>query len=160
MTTTTASDAGGSTGWRRALVSACALGLVVIGSLATWPAPGPAAAERPWRDTATLVARGQYLVNEVAMCVQCHSPRDQQGNLIEADRLRGGAIPVRSPFPGEAWALSAPSLRGLVGFTDEQALALLMTGKAPGRPAPKRPMPPYRLNRADAEAIVAYLRTR
>ena len=27
------------------------------------------------------VARGQYIVNHVAMCVQCHSPRDEAGRL-------------------------------------------------------------------------------
>jgi hypothetical protein len=28
------------------------------------------------------------------------------------------------------------------------------------RPSPRRPMPPFRMNKADAEAIVAFLRSR
>src|SRR5262245_23502282 len=43
------------------------------------------------------VARGDYLVNSVAMCVQCHSPRDQRGNLIADKKLTGASIPVRGP---------------------------------------------------------------
>jgi len=139
---------------------ACALLLLAAHFVRTLSAPGPEAAEGAPQDTAALVARGEYLANEVAMCVQCHSPRDQRGQLVETEKFRGGAVPVRSPYGGEDWAFSAPSLRGLVGLTDEQALALLMTGTATGRPAPKGPMPPFRLSRADADAIVAYLRTR
>jgi len=135
----------------------CALLVVFFsaGAVRTSSAPGPSAQE-----AAALVARGEYLANSVAMCVQCHSPRDAQGNLIESEKFRGGAVPVQSPYPGEPWAFSAPSLRGLVGLTDEQVVSLLTTGAATGRPAPKRPMPPFRLSQADAEAIVAYLRTR
>jgi hypothetical protein len=29
-----------------------------------------------------------------------------------------------------------------------------------GRPSPRRPMPPFRMNRPDAEAIAAFLRSR
>jgi len=145
---------------RPALITGALLLVVVsLGSARTWSATGPLPAERRPQDAAALVARGEYLATSVALCVQCHSPRDARGNLIEADKFRGGAIPLQSPYPGEAWAFSAPSLRGLVGLTDAQVVALLTTGKATGRPAPKRPMPPFRLNRADAEAIVAFLRT-
>ncbi len=147
---------------RRPAVVTCALLLLVLslGSVRTWSAPGPRPAERAPQDTAARVARGEYLATSVALCIQCHSPRDAKGNLIETETFRGGAIPVQSPYPGDVWAFSAPSLRGLVGLTDAQVVELLTEGKATGRPAPKRPMPPFRLSQADAEAIVAYLRTR
>jgi mono/diheme cytochrome c family protein len=110
-------------------------------------------------DRAALVARGEYLANSVAMCVQCHSPRDQQHQILEDQKFRGAAIPVRSPFENEEWAYRAPNIGGLPGFTDGQVESLLTTGAMPGRVAPKRPMPPFRMSPEDAEAIVAYLRT-
>jgi mono/diheme cytochrome c family protein len=118
--------------------------------------PAPAGATRVAGD----VARGDYLVNSVAMCVQCHSPRDQRGNLILDKKLTGASIPVRGPSWDSEWAYKAPALAGLPGFTDEQIVMLLTEGHAGDRPAPQRPMPPFRMNKQDAEAIVAYLRSR
>ena len=118
--------------------------------------PGTAAPTRVAGD----VARGEYLVNNVALCVQCHSPRDQRGNIIANERLTGGPIPVRGPAWDQEWAYRAPALAGLPGFTDEQIVMLLTEGHAGDRPGPRRPMPPFRMNRADAEAIASYLRSR
>jgi mono/diheme cytochrome c family protein len=106
------------------------------------------------------VSRGEYLVHSVAMCVQCHSPRDQRGNIIQNQKLTGAPIPVRGPSWDSEWAYKAPALAGLPGFTDEQIVMLLTEGHAGDRPAPQRPMPPFRMQKQDAEAIVAYLRTR
>jgi mono/diheme cytochrome c family protein len=118
--------------------------------------PGTPAAARVAGD----LARGEYLVHSVAMCVQCHSPRDQRGSLIARELLTGGAVPVRGPSWDAEWAYRAPALAGLPGFTDEQIVTLLTEGHAGDRPAPRRPMPPFRMNRADAEAIASYLRSR
>lgn len=106
------------------------------------------------------VARGEYITTKLAMCVQCHSGRDNAGNILEAEKFHGGAIPVLSPFPGKTFALRAPNIAGLVGFTDEQILSLLTTGKMEGRDPPRPPMPPFRMSLQDAQAVVAYLRTR
>lgn len=105
-------------------------------------------------------ARGEYLANNVAMCVQCHSPRDSRGVILANQKFHGAPMPVRGPAWSEDWAFRAPSIAGLVGFTDDQIIMLLTEGHAGDRPAPMRPMPPFRMNRQDAEAIVAYLRTR
>ncbi len=122
--------------------------------------PVPQAPPHPVTGDAAAIARGEYLANYVAMCVQCHSTRDDQGNIIESQKFRGGAIPVSSPYRNEQWAFKAPNISGLPGFTDEQVIALLTEGKATDRNPPKRPMPPFRFSRPDAEAIVAYLRSR
>lgn len=106
------------------------------------------------------VARGEYLTTRVAMCVQCHSGRDRNGEILASQTFKGGAIPFQSPWPRKEFAYQAPALAGLPGFTDAQVVTLLMTGVAPGRRAPRAPMPPFRMERADAEAVVAYLRTR
>ncbi len=120
--------------------------------------PTPAAA--PATRVAGDLARGDYLVNNVAMCVQCHSPRDQRGQLIPDQKLTGAPLPVRGPSWAPEWAYRAPALAGLPGFTDEQIVMLLTEGHAGDRPAPMRPMPPFRMNKQDAEAIATYLRSR
>jgi len=53
----------------------------------------------------TQVARGRYLAHDVAMCVQCHTPRDERGDLDLTRLFAGAPIPVGSPFPHRPWAL-------------------------------------------------------
>lgn len=107
----------------------------------------------------TVVDRGHYLVNEVAMCVQCHTPRDEEGNLERSRLLMGAPIPVPAPPFAERWAPRAPPLAGLHGWTDGQIVSLLTTGALPDGRRPNPPMPPFRLNEDDARAVVLYLRS-
>src|SRR5271157_3162462 len=39
------------------------------------------------------VARGKYLVESVAVCGQCHTPRDSDGNPDRRRWLQGGPVP-------------------------------------------------------------------
>jgi mono/diheme cytochrome c family protein len=103
------------------------------------------------------VARGEYLATRVAMCVQCHTPRNLRGELERSKLLQGAPIPVASPYPNEPWAYAAPRLAGLAPWTEEQIVTLLTTGARPTGERPRPPMPPFRLTREDAEAVVAYL---
>jgi mono/diheme cytochrome c family protein len=107
------------------------------------------------------VSRGEYLVHHVAMCVQCHSPRDERGGLILERALQGGRIPVPAPqYPGMAWALKPPRLAGLPGgYSEEDLIRLLTRGEKPRGGSPRPPMPPFRMQREDAEAIAAYLKS-
>jgi mono/diheme cytochrome c family protein len=105
------------------------------------------------------VTQGEHLANRVAVCVQCHSPRNGEGELDRTRLFRGAPIPVRSPFAAQPWAVSAPAIAGLAGWTTEDALALLTTGRRLSGFAPKPPMPPFRLSRDEAEAVIRYLRS-
>lgn len=104
-------------------------------------------------------SRGDYLVNRIAMCVQCHSPRDARGDLDTTRLFKGAPIPMRSPFSGSIWAVAAPAIAGLPGWSDADATRLLTTGRRLNGYMPKPPMPPFRLSTADAEAVIAYLRS-
>jgi mono/diheme cytochrome c family protein len=144
---------------RTSLLAGAGLALAV--SMRTLALAASPQVSKPSADSATLVARGEYLTTSVAMCVQCHSGRDENGTILDSARFHGGAIPVTSPYSSQTWATIAPSLAGLPGFTDDQVISLLTTGSmGDGRPSPRRPMPPFRLSRPDAEAIVAFLRSR
>lgn len=119
-----------------------------------------AQADRSAQRTETPIERGKYLVHHVAMCVQCHTPRDEQGNLKKVSLLQGSAIPVASPFSEQHWAFKAPQLAGLpAGFQEEDLVRLLRTGKGPRGNSPKPPMPPFRMTKQDAQAVAAYLKS-
>jgi len=114
------------------------------------------------RVTATQgdVARGDYLVHSVAMCVQCHTPRLHDGTLLMDQQLQGAPMPVKSPYTGLPFAFAAPHLAGLPGgWTEDAFVHFLMTGDTGDRPRPQPPMPPFRMTEADARAVAAYLKT-
>lgn len=149
--------------WRRVAVGVggCVLSLSLAFAQLSRPAAAAPLQARATTQSApsAIVARGEYLANRVAMCVQCHSPRDASGAIRMSEKFRGGAIPFKSPWPDSEWAYQAPSLAGLPGFTDEQIVALLSQGRATGRPTPRSPMPAFRMSPEDAAAIAAYLRS-
>jgi len=106
------------------------------------------------------LVRGRYLVEHVAMCVECHSTRDAAGRIIPGREYMGGNIPFAPPWPND-WASVAPRNAGLVGYTDEQAMRLLTAG-AIGREGVRLrpPMPRFQMTPGDAAAVIAYMRSR
>jgi mono/diheme cytochrome c family protein len=105
------------------------------------------------------VQHGRYLAERVAMCVECHSPRDAQGNIVPGEQYLGGNIPFAPPWPND-WAARAPRNRGLVGYDDKAALKLLTEG-AIGREGRRLrpPMPRFFMTTQDAADVIAYLRS-
>jgi cytochrome c553 len=99
------------------------------------------------------VQHGDYLVNRAILCGDCHSPHGAEGTDRE---LTGAPFPGPKDDPG--FATYAPSLRGLpAGYTQEAVAVLLQTGIRPNGSKPRRPMPGFRLDAADAHAVAAYL---
>jgi mono/diheme cytochrome c family protein len=105
------------------------------------------------------VERGRYLVEDVAMCEECHTPRDASGNLDESRRLQGAQIWIMPVHQNPNWANNAPPLAGFGAYTDEQGAAILEKGVGPNGEAIREPMHIYHMNHADAQAIIAYLRS-
>ena len=103
------------------------------------------------------ITHGQYLAEHVAMCVECHSPRDENGSIVRGQEFTGGPLPINPP-PG--WAARAPRNRGLLGYTDAQAMRLLTEG-AIGRHNEQLllPMPRFHMSRSDAADVIAFLRS-
>jgi len=114
---------------------------------------------KPTQEEDMRLERGEYLVGSVAMCVQCHTPRNARGEIDQTKLFRGAPIPVKAPFKDQQWAFRAPDIAGLPGWTPRDAVRLLETGHRASGISPKAPMPTYRLTRTDAEAVVAYLKS-
>lgn len=102
-------------------------------------------------------ARGRYLVEQIGMCHDCHSPRDEKGEFVVDRWLAGSPLPFAATVP-MPWAEVAPPIAGLPTLDDAQAVAFLTTGVLPAGRAVRPPMPAYRFSEADARAVVAYLR--
>ena len=105
------------------------------------------------------VARGKYLVEGVAVCGQCHTPRDSGGNLDRSRWLQGGSVPYQPSKPDSNWPISAPRIGGVPPASDGDMIKLLTTGIWTNGNQLRLPMPQFRMDRADAEAVVAYLKS-
>jgi mono/diheme cytochrome c family protein len=106
-----------------------------------------------------MVERGKYLVENIAMCEECHTPRNGNGNLDESRRLQGAAtwiVPVHRTLN---WANRAPALAGFEEFTEEQGEQILEKGLGPNGLQIQPPMHIYHMTHADAQAVIAYLRS-
>lgn len=107
----------------------------------------------------SLVARGKYIVEGVAMCGMCHTPRDSAGNLHRSRWLEGASVWLQPAKPVEDWPQRAPRLAGSPPGSDAELITLLTTGIwRDGNPL-RPPMPQFRMSREDAESVVAYLRS-
>jgi mono/diheme cytochrome c family protein len=104
--------------------------------------------------------RGKYIVEGVAKCIECHTPRDESGKLKESEYLRGAPIPVNAPpYKNTKWALQAPNIAGLPGYTEQDGVRLLTEGINRNGDRPNPPMPQFRMTREDARAVFAYLKS-
>jgi mono/diheme cytochrome c family protein len=144
----------------------CLTILFVIIASAALIASRPAsvrAAQKPANAVASApqgaVEHGRYIVEDVAMCEECHTPRDANGNLDESRKLQGAPIWIQPVRPTTGWANRAPGLSGFVGFTDAQGEDILERGIGPNGLAIQPPMHVYHMNQADAQAVMAYLRS-
>lgn len=109
--------------------------------------------------SAAKVARGRYLVEDVGLCGDCHTPHNEKGEPIKEQTLKGATVDFKPTVPMPVWADKASNIAGLPGWDKDAAIKFMMTGIAynglPSRP----PMPQFRFNQQDAEAIVAYLKS-
>ena len=136
--------------------------LFAIGAGALTAAQAPTTPAQPAADAVTLprgnVEHGRYIAERVAMCVECHSGRDAQGNIVPSQRYLGSVLSIAPP-PWGGWATNAPRNKGLPGYTDALALRLLTQGSIGRDGAQLRPpMPRFRMSAQDAADVIAFLR--
>lgn len=109
----------------------------------------------------SAVERGKYIVESVAMCTRCHTAWNQHGEAEHGHKnwLLGGPTQIRPTYDVPNWAVVEPRLAGTPPGTDEEFIRLLTTGISRTGAPPNPPMPPFRMTRADAEAVLAYLKS-
>ena len=127
-------------------------------NLSSASAPAPAAVIESGPASGVTLERGRYLVEGVGLCADCHTPRTEKGEFDRTKWLLGSALSFQ-PTVTMPWSPAAPPIAGLPSMTEAQGVVFLSTGKRPDGSRPRPPMPEYRLNTADAAAVVAYLKS-
>jgi mono/diheme cytochrome c family protein len=131
----------------------CGLALVAACLAANiWRAP---AQEQPKADA--QIERGAYLVTEVARCGDCHTPRNDKGQLDSTKHLQGAPTWFTSKIMFKKWHNTAPDITAsgvATKWNEERMVKFLSTGVQADMP-----MPAYRLTVDDAKAVTAYLRS-
>ena len=113
----------------------------------------------PPRTGESQASRGRYLVEELAKCTECHTPRDADNELDRSRWLQGAPIWIEPVRRVPNWAQFAPPLSGLPGLSDEQMERVLEKGQSANGREIQPPMHLYHLNHSDAQAVIAYLRS-
>jgi mono/diheme cytochrome c family protein len=112
---------------------------------------------------ATNLERGKYLVEDVARCQECHTPRTATGEFDKSQWMKGATLVGVPATPIAGWHQRSPDITstsalwtrwGQDGFSK-----FLQTATNPrgGKAGP--PMPPYMLKAEDADAVAAYLKS-
>ena len=108
-----------------------------------------------------LVKRGDYLVNGLLTCGNCHTPKGPTGDIMEK-AFSGGLSWDEPPFKVTASNITQDKETGIGNYTDAQLKTVLRKGiKANGIPiAMVMPSGFYEImTDRDLDAVVAYLRT-
>ena len=108
---------------------------------------------------ARLIARGKYIVEGVAGCGYCHTPRDENGVPDRNKWLQGAPVFYQPAQRIQGWPNTAPRLAGLPPGSDAEMITLLTTGVWRNGQPLRAPMPRFKMTRTDAQAVVAYLRS-
>lgn len=106
------------------------------------------------------VAYGRYLVT-IAHCMECHTPRDEKGMLVES-RTGAGGQNIKGPWGDSISRNITPHAEGLRDWSDAQIAAAIRTGKDRNGQPYKPPMGfawYHNINDADMTAMIAYLRS-
>jgi mono/diheme cytochrome c family protein len=113
--------------------------------------------------TQTPVERGNYLVNTILTCGNCHTPREPGGVFDMAKQLSGGPQIFDEPtFTVRGSNITPDAETGIGKWSDADIKRALLEGKRPGG-IQLAPIMPYAFYKvfipADIDAVVAYLRS-
>jgi len=141
----------------------CAWIVVILGlatlSVNAHPQANSQAQPTKSRSNDTRIARGKYIVEGVAMCGMCHTPRTDSGEIDSGHQLDGAAVWLLPAHPSGNWPLKAPRIAGTPPASDEDMVRMLTTGIWTDGSHLRPPMPQFRMSREDAESVLAYLRS-
>ncbi len=111
----------------------------------------------------TAVQRGDYLVNSILTCGNCHTPRGPGGVFDMGKQLSGGPQTWDEPtFKVKGSNITPDRETGIGGWSDADIKKALQQGVRPNG-TPIAPIMPYSFYKiftpADLDAVVAYLKS-
>jgi mono/diheme cytochrome c family protein len=103
--------------------------------------------------------RGAYLANGPSHCVECHSPRNLLGGIIQSQRFAGGP----DPEGGDGWVPNITQA-GIGDYSERDIERILESGDQPNGDSVGGAMTPVvgntsQLSAADRAAIAAYVKS-
>jgi mono/diheme cytochrome c family protein len=108
-------------------------------------------------------ARGKYLVEEVARCQECHTPRTETNDFDRTKWLKGAKQVAAPVAPIAGWHAASPDITSTSAlfqrWGDDGLVKFLETASNPRGGKAGAPMPAYTMKHEDAVAIVAYLKS-
>lgn len=110
----------------------------------------------------TLVQRGDYLVNTIMSCGNCHTPRGPGGVMVMEKQLSGGLRFDEPVFDVTASNITPDKETGIGNWSDADIKKLMTTGFRPDgvQVAPIMPFAFYKtMLPRDLDAVVAYLKS-
>ena len=119
----------------------------------------------PRTDKSERWNRGAYLVQALAHCGTCHTPRGFAFQEVALDERQEGFLAGGSLGGWDAYNITSHPKAGIGGWSDEELLRYLRTGSTPGKAQAAGPMGEavqhsFRyLKDEDLRAIVDYLRS-
>ncbi len=135
---------------------------ILASSVGLWTAlrmqAGESAQPPARNDDAALIKRGDYIVNKVARCGGCHTPRTDKGEMDMTKHLQGAPIWFTPKIkPQGDWETHASDITasGRAGLWSADKLTKYLSTGEKSDP----PMPTYFLTTDDARAVTAYLRS-
>lgn len=106
---------------------------------------------------------GKYLVEEVARCQECHTPKTDSGEFDKVKWLKGAKQSVAPIGQIPGWHAQSPDITSTSAlwqrWGDDGLVKFLETASNPRGGKAGAPMPAYMLKHEDAVAIVAYLKS-
>jgi mono/diheme cytochrome c family protein len=108
-----------------------------------------------------LVKRGDYLVNGIMTCGNCHTPKGPAGDVVDK-AFSGGLSWDEPPFKVTAPNITQDKETGIGSYTDAELKQLMRKGIKPNgaRVAMVMPSGFYEImTDRDLDAVIAYLRT-
>jgi mono/diheme cytochrome c family protein len=154
---------------KKILIGLVIIVIVAIGSVMSYikfalPNIGPAP-EMTVEKTPERIARGEYLANHVAVCIDCHSTRDWtrfSGPPTDGTFGKGGDLfDQKFGFPGTYYAKNITPA-GISRYTDGELFRTITTGISKEGKAlfPVMPFHYYgQMDEEDIKSIIAYIRT-
>ena len=109
------------------------------------------------------VQRGKYVVEEVARCQECHTPKLASGEFDKSKWLKGATLSIAPAVPMQGWHATSPDITSTSAlwqrWGNDGFAKFLETSSNPRGGKAGAPMPAYTLSAEDAAAVAAYLKT-
>jgi mono/diheme cytochrome c family protein len=117
----------------------------------------------PMRGQDAKIERGKYLVEEVARCQECHTPKTETGEFDKTQWMKGATLVGVPATPVKGWHQKSPDITSTSALWTrwqvEGFSKFLQTAKNPRGGAAGPPMPAYMMKSEDADAVAAYLKS-